>query len=136
MPNTNIDYARMLAAHSSIAQTQAHDAAVEKRTVSLESQVSLLTSTLHDVRMKVRQGYDRLKIRVDRLKRLLMRNARSTHSPPRSAIRGRAGVNNRLKVFHRRHPLHGTVVRRMVVDVIAHVRPMQICDLLWICISL
>ena len=67
-PDTNIDYACLLAANSSIAQTQAHDAAVEKRIVDLERQVSQLTSALHDVRSKPRQGYDRLKIRIDFLR--------------------------------------------------------------------
>uniref|UniRef100_M4BEZ5 Uncharacterized protein n=1 Tax=Hyaloperonospora arabidopsidis (strain Emoy2) TaxID=559515 RepID=M4BEZ5_HYAAE len=65
-PYTNIDYARLLAAHSSIAQTQAHDAAVEKRIDALESQVSQLNSTLHDVRTKAHNRY-RLKIRIDLL---------------------------------------------------------------------
>ena len=38
-PDTNHDYACLLAAHSSISQTQAHDSAVEKRIIALESQV-------------------------------------------------------------------------------------------------
>ena len=80
--DTKIYYARLFAAHLSIAQTQAHEAAVEKWIVALESQVFQLTSTLNDVRTKARQGYDRLKIRVDLL---LMRGARSTRSPPRSS---------------------------------------------------
>ena len=66
-PDTNINYARLLAAHLSTAQTQAHAAAVEKRIVALESQASQLNSTLHDFRTKVREGYDLLKIRVDLL---------------------------------------------------------------------
>ena len=60
----------MLAAHSSTSQTQAYDAAVEKRIVALESQVLQLTSTLHDVRTKERQDPGRLR---DRL--LLIRRA-------------------------------------------------------------
>ena len=135
-PHTNIDYACLLAANSSIAQTQAHDAAVEKRIVALESQVLQLTSTLHDVRTKTRQGYDRLKIRVDLLEQLLIRGARSTRSPPRSASPRTGGVTHQLIVSHRPRPINGTFFRRMVVDVVTHVGPMRIRDLLWIYISL
>ena len=51
-------------------------------------------------------------------------------------VRGQAGVTHQLIVSHRRRPLHGTVVRRMVVNLITHVEPMRICDLLWIYIAL
>ena len=82
-PDTSVDFARLIATHAAI-QTQAHGAAVDGRIVALESQVSQLTSTLRDVRMKARQGYDRLKLRIDILERLVLRDPRQAWSPPRS----------------------------------------------------
>lgn len=84
-PDRSGDYAQLFAAaYPAVVQTQTQSAALERRVSDLESQVSRLTSDLHSVRAKDRQGYDRLKLRLDLLERLVMSNPRQPRSPPRS----------------------------------------------------
>ena len=83
-PDRYSEIAHLFAAHALTSQTQAQSAAVEGRVTALESQVAKLTSQLKDDHMKSRQGYDRLKRRLDILERAVMRDVRQPRSPPRS----------------------------------------------------
>ncbi|CAI5726821.1 unnamed protein product [Peronospora effusa] len=84
-PDRSGDYAHLLAAaYPAAVQSQAESAALKRQVTDLESQVSRLTSDLRDVRARDRQGYDRLKTRLDILERLVMRDPRQARSPPRS----------------------------------------------------
>ena len=67
-PDGSSDDANLFAAaYPAVVHTQTQGAALERRVSELESQVSRLTSKLHDVSAKYRQGYDRLKLRLDLL---------------------------------------------------------------------
>ena len=60
-PDRSSNYANLFAAaYPAVVQTQTQGAALERRVSDLGSQVSRLTSELHDVRAKGRQVYDRL----------------------------------------------------------------------------
>lgn len=64
-------------------QSQALSAA-ERRIADLESQVSRLTSELHEIRAKDRQGYERLKTRLDLHEKIMLRDPRYSRDVPRS----------------------------------------------------
>lgn len=85
-PDRCVDLAHLFAAHASTVQTQAQaqSAAVDGRVAALESQVVQLTSKLDKARAKARQGYDRLKSRVDALERAMLNDARFARCLPRS----------------------------------------------------
>ena len=51
-------YYRLLVTHSSTGTTEARGAAVDRRIVALESKALRITSTLRDMSVKARQGYD------------------------------------------------------------------------------
>ena len=60
------DYTHLLAsAYPAAVQSQAESAALKRQVADLESQVSRMTSYLRDVKAKDRQGYDRLKARLN-----------------------------------------------------------------------
>uniref|UniRef100_M4B5A9 Uncharacterized protein n=1 Tax=Hyaloperonospora arabidopsidis (strain Emoy2) TaxID=559515 RepID=M4B5A9_HYAAE len=130
-PDTNIDYA-----HSSIARTQAHDAAVEKRIVAIDVQVSQLTPTFA---LCPYEGASRVRPVEDpgRSSGQFVDERRAFGAQSSSVRKSEDGWGSRrLIVSHRRRPLCSTIVLHIVVDVITHLRPMRICDLLWTYIPL
>ncbi|CAI5714900.1 unnamed protein product [Peronospora farinosa] len=134
-PDRSGDYAHLLAAaYPAAVQSQAKSAALKRQVTDLESQVSRLTSYLRDVRARDRQGYDRLKTRLDILERLVMRDPRQARSPPRSS----SPLSPRSYTGASRLPrrLIGRDARLTVDVTIGLARPMWICDLFWINIPL
>ena len=83
-PDRSGDIARLIAAALPSSVHSQALSAVERRVADLESQVLRLTSELHEVRLKDRQGYARLKDRLDYHETILARDPRYSRDVPRS----------------------------------------------------
>ena len=83
-PDRSGDIAHLIAAALPSSVHSQALSAVERRVADLESQVSRQTSELKEVRLKDRQGYARLKDRLDFHETILARDPRYSRDVPRS----------------------------------------------------
>ena len=75
-PDRSGDIAHLIAAALPSSVHSQALSAVERRVADLESQVLRLTSELHEVRLKDRQSYERLKTRLDFHEKIMLRDPR------------------------------------------------------------
>ena len=80
-PDRSGELAHLLAAALPASQGLS---AAERHIRDLDGQVLRLITDLHDVRAKDRQGYERLKTRLDLLEMIMLRDPRYSRDVPRS----------------------------------------------------